>query len=95
MSIKASILAFTPTIHGFKVLTDKGTYYVSRQAFPSGIAPGMEIMFNEHKAGDPYPVHFGREGKFKVSGIHDIMISKTVSKALLYENNLVAIEEEA
>lgn len=92
---KAIILAFSPVKYGFKVLTDKGTYYLSNNSLPSGIAPGMEIMFNEHKAGDVYPKHFGKEGTFKKEGIHDLMISKTVSKALLYENALVAVEEEA
>lgn len=93
--IKATILAFKTTLHGFQVLTDKGMYYLNSQSMPSGIAPGMEIMFSEHTAGDKYPVTFGKEGTFKKTGIHDIMISKTVSHTLLYKTQVALVEEEA
>lgn len=92
---KATISAFAPTLHGFKVLTDKGTFYLNKQTLPSGIAPGMEIMFNEHKEGESYPKSFGKEGIFKRAGIHDIMISKTVSSSLLYKAAVTLVEEEA
>lgn len=78
---KATILAFrTTSIGGYQVRTNQGTMFLPKQV--GTIETGMEIEYAEHKEGDPYPKSFGKEGKFLKDGIHDIMVTKGISKAI-------------
>jgi len=78
--MKATVQAFRPTQFGFQVKTDKGTYYVPSQLFPAGIDTGVQVEFEEHKKGQPYPASFGKAGEFKQDGIHDIFIVSTTDR---------------